>query len=210
MNDDAHLTELEIYEATLEEGSSDRVAEHVEKCARCAAAVEDMRDLHASLAALGPELHVPGGLEARLMRRIRTPASAAKKPGSASEGTTIRGWLLRAAAALILFASGVVTHATWSGSDAVDFRAEVSAPLAEPALALQRAGTEYVAAIARLVADSARLSEAERRRGREVALAAMSGAAFELRLLTGESEEAAEIHRVASRARFPEDQPVVP
>lgn len=215
MNDDVHLTELEIYEAALDAKSSGVRPEHVAGCARCAAAVDETRALLASVEALGPELPLPKELEHRLMRRI-DPSSANPPKARSSHGRPgIGRWLLQAAAALILFAAGGVTHALLSGSDARTPATVMPAPVAPasglgPSLALQRAGTEYVAAIARLVADSSRLSEAERRRGREVALAAISGAAFELRLLTNESAEATEIHRLAHQARFPENQPVAP
>lgn len=210
MNGDVHLTELEVYEAALDAQSSGDRAEHIAGCIRCAAAVEETRSLLDSLEAIGPESNVPGELEDRLMRRIRMASSELTKPGHAVGKPGIRSWLLRAAAALILFASGVATHSVWSGSDAPGSAIVAPPPAPGPTLALQKAGTEYVSAIARLVADSSRLSEAERRRGQEVAFAAMSGAAFELRLLTNDSEEAADIHRVASRARFPENVPDSP
>ncbi len=210
MKEDAHLTELEIHETALAgEARHDR-AHHVTRCAGCAVAVEETRRLLASLEALGPEVEVPGELDDRLMRRIGVSSSDATKPRTNVGKISVGSWLLRAAAALILFGSGVAAHALWSGPGVPTSPAVTEAPTPGPALALQRAGTEYVAAIARLVADSSRLPEAELRRGREVAIATMSGAAFELRLLTNESEEAAEIHRVTKRARMPANERVSP
>jgi hypothetical protein len=63
---------------------------------------------------------------------------------------------------------------------------------------LQRTGTEYVAAIGRLVADSG-LSAERLSMGREVALAAMSGAVHELRLLSSDPATA-EIQRLVLAA----------
>lgn len=205
MNCEDHLTELEVYEAALEPEVSGDPAAHIVGCARCAAAVEETRGLLASVESFGPESRVPGELEGLLMRRIRM-ASDRTIPGSPPAGPRVRHWLLRVAAAVILFASGIATHLLWSGSEMPGTAIEATESTPGPALALQRAGTEYVAAIARFVADSGQLSEAERRRGREVAFAAMSGAAFELRLLSNESVEATEMHRLANQARFAENE----
>jgi hypothetical protein len=68
-------------------------------------------------------------------------------------------------------------------------------------LDVQRAGTNYVASLASLAAASAELSPPERRQLREVTLAAMSGAAFELRRLSGEDPVTAELYR-ATRAAW--------
>jgi hypothetical protein len=52
-----------------------------------------------------------------------------------------------------------------------------------------------------MVADSDHLSTDDLRTGREVALAAMSGAAFELRLLGTGNRLADDVHQIVERAR---------
>jgi hypothetical protein len=107
----------------------------------------------------------------------------------------------RLAAALRLFARGVAVGHVWGRSSApsVDTPAAVRAesPLA-PATEVQRAGTEYVAALAALQ----REPRAEiRGQGREAAFAAMFGAAHELARLTPEDDTESEILSAVSEVR---------
>jgi hypothetical protein len=106
--------------------------------------------------------------------------------------------LLRLAAALLLFASGVAVGHIWGRSSVetpATFQAE--GPLA-PATEVQRAGTEYVAALAAL----RREPRAEvRGQGREAALAALFGAAHELTRLTPEDAAASQVLSTISRVR---------
>lgn len=110
---------------------------------------------------------------------------------------------LRLAAAILLFMSGVAVGHVWGRADAppmppVATRAEVLArdPLA-PATEVQRAGTEYVAALAALQ----RETRAEvRGQGREAAFSAIFGAAHELARLTPEDDTESEVLSAVSRA----------
>ena len=120
------------------------------------------------------------------------------QPGPARRRTSL---LLRIAAALLLFASGVAVGHGWgrSSAPAADTPAAIQAdsPLA-PATEVQRAGTEYVAALAAL----RREPRAEvRGQGREAALAALVGAAHELTRLTPEDAAASEVLSTVSQAR---------
>lgn len=104
---------------------------------------------------------------------------------------------LRLAAAVLLFASGVTVGQVWSRPPA-ETPAVVKAqdPLA-PATEVQRAGTEYVAALAAL----RREPRAEvRGQGREAAFAAMFGAAHELAGLTPEDDTESEVLSLVSEA----------
>jgi hypothetical protein len=106
---------------------------------------------------------------------------------------------LRLAAAVVLFASGVAVGLVWGRSTAParDATAGVHArgPLA-PATEVQRAGTEYVAALAALQRE--RRAEV-RGQGREAAFAAMFGAAHELARLTPEDDTESEVLSAVSR-----------
>lgn len=106
--------------------------------------------------------------------------------------------LLRLAAALLLFASGVAVGHVW-GRSSVETPAVVQeeSPLA-PAVEVQRAGTEYVAALAALRSEP----RAEiRGQGREAALSTLLGAAHELTRMTPEDDTASQVLSTVSRAR---------
>lgn len=178
-----HLTELEIYELATGGAAATRSEGHVEACEGCAAAVAATRRLVGAVERLDANVEAPVTLEERLARRL----------ADAEGGSRPRSPWLRAAAAVVLFVAGAGAHAVWTGT--VDRPVAVTAPV-PPVLAAQQAGTEYVAAIARLVADSSEMTDAERRLGRDVGLAAMVGAAYELRLLSPGDGATEEIHRV--------------
>jgi hypothetical protein len=129
-------------------------------------------------------------IEAQLTR----PAPARRPPA-----------LLRLAAALLLFASGVAVGHVWGRSASEPPAvAPVVGPLA-PATEVQRAGTEYVAALAAL----RREPRAEVRvQGREAAFAALFGAAHELTRLTPEDDAASQVLRTVSQARQSRDRGV--
>jgi hypothetical protein len=106
--------------------------------------------------------------------------------------------LLRLAAALLLFGSGVAVGHLWSRPAAEPPAAvPVESPLA-PAAEVQRAGTEYVAALAALRQET---REEVRGQGREAALATLFGAAHELARLTPEDAAASQVLTTVSRAR---------
>lgn len=104
---------------------------------------------------------------------------------------------LRLAAAILLFASGVAVGHVWAPPEAEPPVAQTRGALA-PATEVQRAGTEYVAALAAL----RREPRAEiRGQGREAALSALVGAAHELARLAPEDAAASEVLSTVSQAR---------
>jgi hypothetical protein len=103
---------------------------------------------------------------------------------------------LRLAAAVLLFVSGVAVGHLW-GSAERPAEVRTEGPLA-PATEVQRAGTEYVAAVAAL----RREPRAEIRvQGREAAFATLFGAAHELTRLTPEDDTEPEILSTVSEGR---------
>jgi hypothetical protein len=106
-------------------------------------------------------------------------------------------WFLRLAAAVLLFASGVAVGHVWGRASAEPPAAlQAQGPLA-PATEVQRAGTEYVAALAALQREP---RPEVRGQGREAAFAAIFGAAHELARLTPEDDTESEVLNAVSRA----------
>lgn len=132
----------------------------------------------------GPARDLWPGIEARIEAR-----TAARPPRRASA-------LLRLAAALLLFASGVVVGLVWGRSSAAS-APPVQSPMAA-AEEVQRTGTEYVAAVAALREETR--SEV-RTQGREAALSTVYGAAHELTRLSPDDADASRLLSTASRAR---------
>ena len=113
-----------------------------------------------------------------------------------------RSPLLRLAAALLLFASGVAVGLFWGRSASVP-PPPPSHPLAA-AEEVQRTGTEYVAALAALRGEP---RSAVRTQGREAAFSTLYGAAHELSRLSPDDPAARQILTTASRARHMEERP---
>ena len=113
-----------------------------------------------------------------------------------------RSPLLRIAAALLLFASGVAVGLFWGRSASVP-PPPPSHPLAA-AEEVQRTGTEYVAALAALRGEP---RPAVRTQGREAAFSTLYGAAHELSRMSPEDPAARQILTTASRARHMEERP---
>jgi len=107
---------------------------------------------------------------------------------------------LRIAAALAVFASGVLVGQRWGEP------APPPAPAPEGSLAaaaeVQRAGTEYVTALARLGETS---GEGERDQGVEAGLSALQGAAYELVRLRPDDPQTGRILYTVSEARVDGD-----
>ena len=111
-----------------------------------------------------------------------------------------RSPLLRLAAALLIFASGVAVGLFWGRSSTAP---APSHPLAA-AEEVQRTGTEYVAALNALRREAR--SEV-RTQGREAAFSTLYGAAHELSRLSPHDPAARQILTTASRARHMEERP---
>jgi len=108
--------------------------------------------------------------------------AVATRIASPVESRPRRPWLIQAAAALLLFASGFAAGHRWRGDAASAPRVRPARDPFVAAAEVQRTGTEYVAAL-RSLAECADQSGA-RAQGREVALSAFYGAAHELVRLT--------------------------
>lgn len=185
-----HLSDDRIYEIATGEDGAPEEETHLATCSACRMEVARTREIVAGIETLDAAASAPRALEAALRLRLtpRGPPAGTRRPVS------FAGWIGRVAAAAALVLFGALGHALWSGSR----EASVSTASTDPILDLQRSGTDYVAAIGRLVADST-LSATRLRVGREVALAAMSGAAHELRLLSSDPTTA-EIQRLVLAA----------
>ncbi|MES1243297.1 MAG: hypothetical protein ABUT39_16920 [Acidobacteriota bacterium] len=118
--------------------------------------------------------------------RLKQPVPVRRRPSAP----------LRIAAALLLFASGVAVGHLWGRSETAP--AFQPAGTLAPATEVQRAGTEYVAALAALRREPR--SEV-RGQGREAAFAAMFGAAHELARLTPEDDTESEVLSAVSAGR---------
>jgi hypothetical protein len=120
---------------------------------------------------------------------------------------------LRIAAALVLFASGVLVGQRWGDrAPASEPAPEVPIARAQDPLAaateVQRAGTAYVSALSRLDESAGAL---ERDQGVDAALSALQGAAYELVRLRPDDPQAGRILYTVSEARAGEggDAPTV-
>ena len=117
-------------------------------------------------------------------------------PAAASQSRRPLATLLRLAAAILIFVSGVAVGRLWNDSASTP-APPVQDPLATAA-EVQRAGTEYVAAVAALRGEP----RAEvRDQGREAALSTLVGAAHEIARMSPENESASQLLSTASRAR---------
>ncbi len=158
-------------------------------------------------------------LEERIVRSLREEGILQDRPGAVGGGADARGtrgvpgrvrpWTLAAsmAASVVLFASGVLLgHRMGAGSTAQTLLAVREQDAAQLALRIQEAGSAYVTALAalgelRVAGDEhgeggegvVLLPSADIRQGREAALGALYGAAFELaRMAPGD----ADVHRI--------------
>lgn len=158
-------------------------------------------------------------LEERIVRSLREegillgapPLSATRLRAPATRGTSgrLRPWVLATsmAASVALFATGVLLgHRMGAGSTAETLLAVREQDAAQLALRIQEAGSAYVTALAALgelrggsaqsgeaAAGAPAPAPADIRQGREAALGALYGAAFELaRMAPGD----ADVHRI--------------
>lgn len=194
-----HLTDEEVLDSlTAGEETSPQVREHLMSCPSCRSRIEAERPLADRLDALPRELDPPRDLWPDLRERIE-----AERRG--------RSWLhpaLAAAAAIAIFILGVAVGRT-AGPDqgAIEIERRGSVDPLAAAAEVQRTGTEYVAAVARLRA-TLPLSEgsaAEQARG--ATLAAVHGAAWELTRLNPDDSTAREIVVLAGDRRIAEEGP---
>lgn len=196
-----HLTQIEVYEVAADEPVAPSVTSHSVSCAECAAEVAATRQVLDSVERLGRSVETRPDLDHRLARRLDE-----RNVGH----VRTRRRLIGAVAAVACFTAGVASHAAWASAEGRHALFDEPASETPPALAVQQAGTNYVAAIALMVQDAGRLPTDDLRTGREVALAAMSGAVFELQRLDGGDPVADELHEVIERVRYGSDTGVAP
>jgi anti-sigma factor RsiW len=160
-------------------GETLEVERHLAACPACRREVERLRELLDGLAHLPREAEPARDLWPEIAARIATDLPLPRKSG--------RGRIfLQAAAALALFAGGVLV-----GRTSVD-RPEISAGLPgrqdplHAAAEVQRQGSEYIAALASLTAEHGRPGDPALDQGREAALSTLYGAAYELDKLPSE------------------------
>ncbi|HEX8693981.1 MAG TPA: zf-HC2 domain-containing protein [Longimicrobium sp.] len=194
-------------DGTLPPGDEAAVAAHLATCGECRGRVERVRALTAALGALPrraePACDLWPGVEARTVEPDRRviPFPAAVAPFHRRSAPSA-AWQ-RAAAAVLLFVGGVGIGRTTTAAAGPDpaLPAETPATAMEAAARVQRAGTEYVAAVAAFAALTGQAEPAELAQGREAALAAMYGAAKELTRLPSRDSSASTIYRTVSSTR---------
>jgi hypothetical protein len=138
-----------------------------------------------------------------------TPESrpALESPSSHRARRRIPRLPLQIAAALALFAGGVVVGQRWGAPDA-----GVEAPIDRgdnrlaAAAEIQRAGSEYVSALSRLDESAGAF---EREQGVDAALSTLQGAAWELARLRPDDPQAGRLLYTVSEARTDGEEPTV-
>jgi hypothetical protein len=113
-------------------------------------------------------------------------------------------WVPQAAAAALLLGIGFGggrLSGTPTGRDAILVAADTVATAMQAAVRVQRAGTEYVAAVAQFVAATRGGDSLVAAQGREATIAACYGATRELTRLRGDDSSAVRLFRTASVTR---------
>jgi len=207
-----HLSEEQLHDfagAELAPEEMEAATAHLEACAPCRARLEPLLSLTARLAAL-PRAAAPAAdgwcaLHARLRADEAASPSSAVPMGTMvpldahRRRRALAGWVPQAAAAALLlgvgFGGGRLAGAPRPGE--VLAVADTVATAMEAAVAVQRAGTEYVAAVAKLVA-AAGGDTLGVGKGRAAAIAACYGATRELTRLRDGDSSAMRLFRAAS------------
>jgi len=199
-----HPTEAELHDhadGLLEDGDAARMEAHLAACGECAAFSARVRSLAAALSALPRAGDPARDLWPEVAERtvdaprgvIPFPTAAARARRAPSRTAALQ----RAAAAALLFIGGVgVGRVTGARAEP-----EQPATAMEAAARVQRAGTEYVAAVAAFTSFTHSASQGEMAQGRDAAFAAMYGAAKELTRLPAPDSSATEIYRTVSGTR---------
>lgn len=196
-----HLTDEQILDLVAPGAEpTEEIRDHLAACPRCRSRLEAERPLSDRLDALPRETDPPLDLWPDVRDGI---AGDRRGADTARIGrvTPSRGWArpaLRAAAVVALFLLGAAVG-RWSGSvETGADRAASDDPLVA-ASEVQRAGTEYVAAVARFRATARDAPSATVDQAWDVALAAVHGAAWELEQLRPDDATARGIVALADR-----------
>jgi predicted anti-sigma-YlaC factor YlaD len=195
-----HLTDEEILDL-LAPGAEANLAirEHLAACDACRTRIESERTLSDRVAELPRAKDTPRDLWPTVRDRLATAEHRSRRPRRS------RITLLQAAAAVAIFFLGALSGRTLD-ADSDPLRSTPNDPLLAAA-EVQRTGTAYVAAVAHFRAVAADSAPGAVAQAREVALAAVHGAAFELARLHPDDPTAREIlalardHRRTGNAR---------
>ncbi|HET6361087.1 MAG TPA: hypothetical protein VFH11_03420 [Gemmatimonadota bacterium] len=182
-----HLTDEEILDLLAPGAEPEpRMRDHIEACPECRRRIEAERPLTALLSGLPRETDPPRDLWPELRAVIGWP-----------------GWMhhaVRAAAAVAIFVLGAAAGRALEPSEASREAAIPDEPLAAAA-EVQRAGTAYVAAIARFRVIAERSPEPVVEQARDVTLAAVHGAAWELTRMRRDDATAEQIVSLVGEGR---------
>lgn len=217
-----HLSDDDLHDYAGGELSPERMAgaaAHLEVCAQCRAAAEPLIALTARLAALPRAADTAGDLWPALHARLAGDERPAQVPvtkvislDERRKRRTLPAWAAHAAAAAVVFTLGF-GGGRLSGTGnatAMLVAADTVATAMDAAIRVQRAGTEYVAAVAQFVAFSRGRDSLVVEQGREATIAACYGASRELTRLRNDDTSAMNLFRTAAMTRHGALQPDTP
>ncbi len=209
-----HLSEDELHDFAGGELSPRRMEEaaaHLDACADCRAAAEPLIALTARLCAL-PRAGDPAddlwpALQARLAAEVRpaqVPVTKVVSLDAHRKRRALPAWAAHAAAAAVVFTVGFGGGRLSGSPDAgaaVLVAADTVVTAMEAAVRVQRAGSEYVAAVAHFVAATRGGDSVVAAQGREATIAACYGASRELTRLRNDDSSAVRLFRTAATTR---------
>ena len=217
-----HLSEDDLHDYAGGELSPERMAGaalHLEACAACRAAAEPLIALTARLAALPCAAETADDLWPALQARLAAEERPAQVPvtrvislDERRKRRMVPAWAAHAAAAAVVFTLGF-SGGRLSGTGeatAVLAAADTVATAMDAAIRVQRAGTEYVAAVAQFVDFAHERDSLSVAQGREATIAACYGASRELTRLRNDDTSAVNLFRTAATTRHGALQPDTP
>lgn len=209
-----HLSEDDLHDYAGGELSPERMAQaaaHLDVCPVCRRAAEPLIALTARLSALPCAADTDGDLWPALQARLAAEQRPAQVPvtrvvsldAHRNKRRMIPAWVAQAAAAAAVFTIGFGGGRLSGTGDAAAMlvAADTVATAMDAAIRVQRAGTEYVAAVAQFVAFSRDVDTLAAAQGREATIAACYGASRELTRLRGDDSSAVNLFRTAAMTR---------
>jgi hypothetical protein len=185
-----HLTDEEVLDLLAPGAEVDPgIRDHLVACDACRIRIESERTLSDRLAELPLGKDTPGDFWPTLRARLATGEYHSAPPRRLPIS------LLQAAAAIAIFLLGALAGRTLN-ADSGPRQGDPNEPLMAAA-EVQRTGTAYVAAVARFRTVAGDSASGAVSQAREVALAAVHGAAFELTRLYPDDPTAREILALA-------------
>jgi hypothetical protein len=189
-----HLTDEEILDLCAPGAAPDEeIREHLAACGSCRARIEGERPLSERLTGLAGASDPPRDLWPALRARLASEPQIGDRPRRHRAA-------LQAAAAIAIFSLGAAAGRSLPQDPAGPDRYAPGDPLSAAA-EVQRTGTAYVEAVARFRSVATSSESGAAGQAREVALAAVHGAAFELARLNPEDGTAREILALARDRR---------